>query len=218
MDFSSWNSLLGPLSLELDFANKHRFEHTKVRLSDVVGCDEAKAEVVEVVEYLKDPAKFNRLGGKMPKGVLLLGPPGTGKTLLARAIAGEAGVPFFAATGADFEEMFVGVGAKRMRELFTAARKHSPSIVFIDEIDTVGGKRNDFDSAKSRMSLNQLLTEMDGFAETTGIIVVGATNYAEKLDPALLRPGRFDRHVTVSPPDIKGRKAVRKRISHFFES
>ena len=173
-----------------------------------MGCDEAKAEVVEVIEYLKDPARFNRLGGKMPKGILLLGPPGTGKTLLARAVAGEAGVPFFAATGADFEEMYVGVGAKRVRELFEAARKVKPAIVFIDEIDTVGGKRNDFDNPKARASLNQILTELDGFQESTGVIIIAATNFAEKLDPALLRPGRFDRHVTVSAPDIKGRKAI----------
>ena len=190
--------------------NRIPVDRPKTRLSDVIGCDEAKAEVAEVVEYLKDPAKFNRLGGKMPKGVLLLGPPGTGKTLLARAIAGEADVPFFAATGADFEEKYHGVGSKRVRELFAAARKQAPSIVFIDEIDTVGGKRQplgDIDGGQA--SLIQLLTELDGFKESTGVIVVGATNFAEKLDPALLRPGRFDRHVTVSPPDIKGRKAVR---------
>jgi ATP-dependent metalloprotease len=205
---TSTDSFLGPL--KPDFSSKNRFppERPKTRLSDVLGCDEAKAEVVEVIEYLKDPSRFNRLGGKMPKGVLLLGPPGTGKTLLARAIAGEADVPFFAATGADFEEMFVGVGAKRVRELFAAAKKVKPSIVFIDELDTVGGKRNEFDNPKTRMSLNQILTELDGFHESTGVIIMGATNYAEKLDPALLRPGRFDRHVTVAAPDIKGRKAV----------
>ena len=132
-----------------------------------------------------------------------------GKTLLARAIAGEAGVPFFSATGADFEQMFIGVGAKRMRELFAEAKKVKPAIIFIDEIDTVGGKRNDFDHPKARMSLNQLLTELDGFSENSGVIVIAATNYAETLDPALLRPGRFDRHVSVPVPDIKGRREVR---------
>ena len=183
-------------------------ERPTTRLSDVIGCDEAKEEVQEVIEYLKNPAKFSRLGGKMPKGILLLGPPGTGKTLLARAVAGEAGVPFFAATGADFEEKYVGVGAKRVRELFEAARKRKPAIIFIDELDTVGGKRSEWDIPQTRMSLNQILTELDGFHEAQGVIIIGATNFAEKLDPALLRPGRFDRHVTVSAPDIKGRKAL----------
>lgn len=144
----------------------------------------------------------------MPKGILLLGPPGTGKTLLARAVAGEANVPFFSATGSDFEEMFVGVGAKRMRELFAEAKKVKPAIVFLDEIDSVGGKRHAFDHPKTRMSLNQLLSELDGFEENSGVVVIAATNYAERLDPALLRPGRFDRHITVPLPDIKGRREI----------
>jgi ATP-dependent metalloprotease len=142
----------------------------------------------------------------------------SGKTLLARAIAGEAGVPFFSATGADFEQMFIGVGAKRMRELFAEAKKVKPAIIFIDEIDTVGGKRNDFDHPKARMSLNQLLTELDGFSENSGVIVIAATNYAETLDPALLRPGRFDRHVSVPVPDIKGRREVSAHCAHMTQA
>ena len=174
---------------------------------DVKGCDEAKAELEEVVEYLKNPSKFTRLGGKLPKGILLTGPPGTGKTLLARATAGEAGVPFFYRAGSEFEEMFVGVGWRRVRSLFSAAKKKGPCIIFIDEIDAVGGCRKRWES-HTRKTLNQLLVEMDGFEENQGIIVMAATNLPETLDPALTRPGRFDRHVAVDIPDYKGRKEI----------
>lgn len=182
----------------------------KVTFADVQGVDEAKDELQEIVEFLKDPAKFTRLGGKLPKGVLLTGPPGTGKTLLARAIAGEAEVPFFHCSGSEFDEMFVGVGAKRVRELFSAAKKRSPCIVFIDEIDAVGSMRNPKDQQFAKMTLNQLLVEMDGFSQTQGIIVIGATNFPESLDRALVRPGRFDRNVVVSVPDVRGRLAILK--------
>ena len=180
----------------------------KVLFADVKGCDEAKAELEEIVAYLKNPSHFEKLGGKMVKGVLLTGPPGTGKTLLAKAIAGEAHVPFFSCSGSDFEEMFVGVGARRIRDLFTAARKKSPCIIFIDEIDAVGSKRSGRDLQAARLSLNQLLVEMDGFDKTNGVIVIGATNLPGLLDAALTRPGRFDRHVAVPVPDLKGRKAI----------
>lgn len=178
------------------------------RFDDVKGCDEAKGEVMELVQFLKDPQRFTRLGGKLPKGVLLVGPPGTGKTLLAKAIAGEAGVPFFYVNGSEFEEMFVGVGAKRVRELFAAAKRSSPCIIFIDEIDAVGATRNPKDQQYMRMTLNQLLAEMDGFASQEGIIVIGATNFPQALDKALVRPGRFDRHITVAAPDVKGREEI----------
>lgn len=174
---------------------------------DVKGCDEAKEELEEIVEYLKNPAKFTRLGGKLPKGVLLTGPPGTGKTLLAKAIAGEAGVPFFYRAGSEFEEMFVGVGARRVRALFQAAKKKAPCIIFIDEIDAVGSTRKQWEG-HTKKTLHQLLVEMDGFEPNEGIIVVAATNLPEALDPALTRPGRFDRHVVVTNPDVRGRQEI----------
>ena len=181
---------------------------------DVKGCDEAKAEVEEIVEYLKNPAKFTRLGGKLPKGVLLVGPPGNGKTLLAKAIAGEAGVPFFYRSGAEFEEMFVGVGARRVRALFQVAKKKAPCIVFIDEIDAIGGRRSRQWEGHSSKTLNQLLTEMDGFEDSEGVIVIAATNLPDSLDPALTRPGRFDRHVAVAVPDVRGRQQI---LALYFE-
>merc|ERR1712224_890943 len=183
----------------------------KVTFDDVAGIDEAKQELEEVVEFLKDPKKFSRLGGKIPTGALLVGPPGTGKTLLARAIAGEANVPFFSISGSDFVEMFVGVGASRVRDMFEQAKKNAPCIVFIDEIDAVGRNRgagygggND----EREQTLNQLLVEMDGFEGNTGIIIVAATNRPDVLDSALLRPGRFDRQVTVDRPDYAGRLQI----------
>ena len=185
----------------------------KVTFNDVAGVEEAKEEVEEIVEFLKDPKKFSRLGGKIPKGALLIGPPGTGKTLLAKAIAGEANVPFFSISGSDFVEMFVGVGASRVRDMFEQGKKHSPCIIFIDEIDAVGRSRgaglgggND----EREQTLNQLLVEMDGFDTNEGIILIAATNRPDVLDPALLRPGRFDRQVVVGNPDIIGREAILK--------
>ncbi|KAK6200996.1 mitochondrial protein of the CDC48/PAS1/SEC18 family of ATPase [Scheffersomyces amazonensis] len=181
-----------------------------VKFSDVQGCDEARAELEEIVDFLKDPAKFTGLGGKLPKGVLLTGPPGTGKTLLARATAGEAGVPFFFMSGSEFDELYVGVGAKRIRELFSQARDKSPAIIFIDELDAIGGKRNPKDQAYAKQTLNQLLVELDGFSQTSGIIIIGATNFPESLDKALTRPGRFDKEVIVDLPDVRGRIDILK--------
>ncbi|ATY59219.1 intermembrane space AAA protease IAP-1 [Cordyceps militaris] len=183
-------------------------ENQNTRFSDVHGCDEAKEELLEVVEFLKNPEKFSDLGAKLPKGVLLVGPPGTGKTLLARAVAGEAGVPFFYMSGSEFDEIYVGVGAKRVRELFAAAKAKSPAIIFIDELDAVGGKRNPRDQAHSKQTLNQLLTELDGFDQDTKIIIMAATNLPKLLDKALTRPGRFDRHIDVGLPDVRGRIAI----------
>ena len=188
-------------------------KHGRVTFDDVAGVDEAKEELEEVVEFLKDPAKFQRLGGKIPKGALLVGPPGTGKTLLARAVAGEANVPFFTISGSDFVEMFVGVGASRVRDMFEQAKRNAPCIIFIDEIDAVGRSRgaglgggND----EREQTLNQLLVEMDGFEANEGIIIIAATNRPDVLDPALLRPGRFDRQVTVGNPDVTGREKILK--------
>ncbi|TVQ43479.1 MAG: ATP-dependent zinc metalloprotease FtsH [Gammaproteobacteria bacterium] len=188
-------------------------DQVNVTFNDVAGADEAKEEVVEVVDFLKDPSKFQRLGGKIPKGVLMVGPPGTGKTLLARAIAGEAKVPFFTISGSDFVEMFVGVGASRVRDMFEQAKKHAPCIIFIDEIDAVGRHRGaglGGGHDEREQTLNQLLVEMDGFEGNEGIIVIAATNRPDVLDPALLRPGRFDRQVVVPLPDVRGREQIIK--------
>ncbi|MEH7886626.1 ATP-dependent zinc metalloprotease FtsH [Bacillus sp. JJ1609] len=194
-------------------AKLYNEEKKKVRFKDVAGADEEKQELVEVVEFLKDPRKFAELGARIPKGVLLVGPPGTGKTLLARAVAGEAGVPFFSISGSDFVEMFVGVGASRVRDLFETAKKNAPCIIFIDEIDAVGRQRGaglGGGHDEREQTLNQLLVEMDGFGANEGIIIVAATNRPDILDPALLRPGRFDRQITVDRPDVTGREAVLK--------
>jgi len=194
-------------------AKLYNDEKNKVRFSDVAGADEEKQELIEVVEFLKDPRKFAEIGARIPKGVLLVGPPGTGKTLLARAVAGEAGVPFFSISGSDFVEMFVGVGASRVRDLFENAKKNAPCIIFIDEIDAVGRQRGaglGGGHDEREQTLNQLLVEMDGFSSNEGIIIIAATNRPDILDPALLRPGRFDRQITVDRPDVKGREAVLK--------
>ncbi len=185
----------------------------KVTFRDVAGADEAKGELQEIIEFLKEPTKFQKLGGKIPRGVLLLGPPGTGKTLLARAVAGEAGVPFFSISGADFVEMFVGVGASRVRDLFDQGKKNAPCIIFIDEIDAVGRHRGGGLGGghdEREQTLNQLLVEMDGFEQNSGVIIIAATNRPDVLDPALLRPGRFDRQVVVDRPDVKGREGILK--------
>jgi cell division protease FtsH len=185
----------------------------KVTFSDVSGVEEAKEELKEVVDFLKDPKKYTQLGGKIPKGVILVGPPGTGKTLLARAVAGEAGVPFFSISGSDFVEMFVGVGASRVRDLFEQGKKQAPCIIFIDEIDAVGRHRGSGMGGghdEREQTLNQLLVEMDGFESNEGVILIAATNRIDVLDPALLRPGRFDRRVTVGPPDVRGRLGILK--------
>ncbi|RUM87867.1 MAG: cell division protein FtsH [Thermodesulfatator sp.] len=186
-------------------------QNIKITFKDVAGVDEAKEELTEIIDFLRDPQKFTKLGGRIPKGVLLVGPPGTGKTLLAKAIAGEAGVPFFSISGSDFVEMFVGVGASRVRDLFIQAKKHAPCIIFIDEIDAVGRHRGaglGGGHDEREQTLNQLLVEMDGFETSEGVIVISATNRPDVLDPALLRPGRFDRQVTVSVPDVKGREKI----------
>jgi len=188
-------------------------ERKKVMFADVAGIDEAKDEVLEIIEFLKDPRKFQKLGGRIPKGVLIVGPPGTGKTLLAKAIAGEASVPFFSISGSDFVEMFVGVGASRVRDLFEQGKKHAPCIIFIDEIDAVGRLRGaglGGGHDEREQTLNQLLVEMDGFDTTEGVILVAATNRPDVLDPALLRPGRFDRQVVVNRPDLRGRTEILK--------
>ncbi len=195
------------------FSHRRRMAgHPGTTLADVAGIEEAKAEVAELVDFLRDPARFQRLGGRIPRGVLMVGPPGTGKTLLARAIAGEARVPFFSLSGSDFVELYVGVGAARVRNLFAEARKNPPCIIFIDEIDAVGGKRSSHGEPgahnEREQTLNQLLVEMDGFSGTEGIIVIGATNRPDMLDPALLRPGRFDRQVPIGLPDLKGREQI----------
>lgn len=194
-------------------AKMYADDKNKVRFDDVAGADEEKNELIEIVDFLKDPRKFSELGARIPKGVLLVGPPGTGKTLLARAVAGEAGVPFFSISGSDFVEMFVGVGASRVRDLFENAKKNAPCIIFIDEIDAVGRQRGAGVGGghdEREQTLNQLLVEMDGFGANEGIIIVAATNRPDILDPALLRPGRFDRQITVDRPDVKGREAVLK--------
>ena len=185
----------------------------KVTFKDVAGADEAKQELEEIIEFLKEPSKFQKLGGKIPRGVLLLGPPGTGKTLLARAVAGEAGVPFFSISGADFVEMFVGVGASRVRDLFDQGKKNAPCIIFIDEIDAVGRHRGaglGGGHDEREQTLNALLVEMDGFEQNSGVIIIAATNRPDVLDPALLRPGRFDRQVVVDRPDVNGREGILK--------
>ncbi|KAI0025721.1 peptidase family M41-domain-containing protein [Xylariomycetidae sp. FL0641] len=195
-----------PAASKMD--NEAKAEQQKARFTDVHGCEEAKEELQEMVDFLRNPEKFNQLGGKLPKGILLAGPPGTGKTLLARAVAGEAGVPFFYMSGSEFDEVYVGVGAKRVRELFAAAKAKSPAIVFIDELDAIGARRNARDAVYIKQTLNQLLTELDGFDQNSGVIIIGATNFPESLDKALTRPGRFDRHVHVDLPDVRGRLAI----------
>ena len=198
------------LSFGKSRARLHSSQQKKVTFKDVAGVEEAKEELQEIIEFLREPQKFQKLGGRIPKGVLLIGPPGTGKTLLARAIAGEANVPFFSISGSDFVEMFVGVGASRVRDLFEQGKKNAPCIIFIDEIDAVGRHRGaglGGGHDEREQTLNQLLVEMDGFESNEGVILVAATNRPDVLDPALLRPGRFDRRVVVGRPDVKGREA-----------
>ncbi len=190
--------------------NKARKVKTSIRFSDVAGIDEEIEELEEIVGYLKDNEKYSKVGARIPKGVLLVGPPGTGKTLLAKAVAGEAGVPFYFVSGSEFEEVFVGLGASRIREMFNQAKKNSPSIIFIDEIDAVGRKRNAIGNGAGDQTLNQLLTEMDSFGTNSGVIVIAATNISETLDPALTRPGRFDRQIRISLPNVKEREAILK--------
>lgn len=203
----------GPMSFGKSKARLLPEDQIKTTFADVAGCDEAKEDVEELVDFLREPGKFQRLGGKIPRGILMCGPPGTGKTLLAKAIAGEAKVPFFTISGSDFVEMFVGVGASRVRDMFEQAKKHAPCIIFIDEIDAVGRNRGSGmggGNDEREQTLNQLLVEMDGFEGNEGIIVIAATNRPDVLDPALLRPGRFDRQVTVGLPDIRGREQILK--------
>ena len=205
----------GPLSIGRSKAKIYdETQDGKVTFEDVAGVDEAQAELIEVVDFLKTPARYTALGARIPKGVLLVGPPGTGKTLLARAVAGEAGVPFFSMSGSEFVEMFVGLGASRMRDLFVEAKKRAPCIVFIDELDAIGKSRAGTPSLSGHdereQTLNQMLVEMDGFAGTAGVIIMAATNRPEVLDPALLRAGRFDRQVLVDSPDLAGREAILK--------
>ncbi len=203
----------GAMSFGRSRAKLQGEDQVKITFADVAGCDEAKEEVSELVEFLRDPSKFPKLGGKIPRGVLMVGSPGTGKTLLAKAIAGEAKVPFFSISGSDFVEMFVGVGAARVRDMFEQAKKHAPCIIFIDEIDAVGRHRGaglGGGHDEREQTLNQLLVEMDGFEGSEGIIVIAATNRPDVLDPALLRPGRFDRQVVVPLPDVRGREQILK--------
>ncbi|KAG1374879.1 hypothetical protein G6F61_008948 [Rhizopus arrhizus] len=201
------SGLLKPATTQTEY---EPVTQTTVKFEDVQGVDEAKQELEEIVEFLKNPQRFTELGGKLPKGVLLTGPPGTGKTMLARAVAGEANVPFFFMSGSEFDEMYVGVGARRVRELFAAARAKAPSIVFIDEIDAIGSKRNPKDQSYMKQTLNQLLVDLDGFSQTEGVIFIAATNFPELLDKALVRPGRFDRLVNVPLPDVRGRIEILK--------
>jgi cell division protease FtsH len=201
----------GPMSVGKSKAKMLTPDQVKTKFTDVAGSEEAKQEVTEVVDFLRDPGKYQKLGGRIPKGILMVGPPGTGKTLLAKAIAGEANVPFFSMSGSDFVEMFVGVGASRVRDLFEQARKHSPCIIFIDEIDAVGRKRGAGSMGghdEREQTLNQMLVEMDGFETNSGIIIIAATNRVDILDPALLRPGRFDRQVQIGLPDLKSREQI----------
>lgn len=216
--FTSWiiiaviiGSVISSLALGMDMikiSEKRDPVTSDVKFADIKGCDDAKQDLEDVVRFLKDPKSFNKLGGSLPKGVLLTGPPGTGKTLLAKAVAGEAGVTFFNASGSEFEEMYIGLGAKRIRELFQQIKNHGKCVLFIDEIDAIGGTRKMKDMQGTRMTLNQLLVEMDGFDSSKGVVVIGATNFPELLDLALLRPGRFDLQVFVPFPDLKGREEI----------
>jgi AFG3 family protein len=204
------SSILGN-SLLKSMAKKFSFEKdVGIRFKDVAGMDEAKLEISEFVDYLKEPEKYQKMGAKLPKGALLAGPPGTGKTMLAKACAGEAGVPFYYTSGSEFVEMYVGIGASRIRDLFKEAKKNSPAIVFIDEIDAIGKKRSSTSSSNSELdnTLNQLLVEMDGFNDSANVVVFAATNRKELLDDALMRPGRFDRQVDVNLPNLSGRKDI----------
>ena len=204
--FVLWKSLkLMPKTKPMQIKPESNLE---VAWTDIAGADEAKAELIEVVEFLRDPKPFHRLGAKVPTGVLLHGPPGTGKTLLAKAVAHESGAQFFSQSASSFVEMFAGLGAARIRRLFDEARKHEPAVIFIDELDAVGARRGSDNNSEREQTLNQLLVEMDGFASTDQVVVMAASNLLEKLDPALLRPGRFDRQVFVSPPDVGGRRSI----------